>query len=96
MTHIFSAAGAPRTTLQLVPQTVETCRACRMWSKPGPKAIATATLSVRFNERVQCDLLFYEQYIVFNMIDEAINCHVAVEVPSRRAEPLLSAFMTSW
>eukprot|EP00974_Lingulodinium_polyedra_P105233 10189403-Lingulodinium_polyedra.AAC.1 len=67
-----------------------------MWAKPGPKAIATATLGVRFNERVQCDLLFYEQYILFNMLDEAIRWRVAVEVPSRHAEPLLSAFVTSW
>eukprot|EP00974_Lingulodinium_polyedra_P124552 11191191-Lingulodinium_polyedra.AAC.1 len=58
--------------------------------------MATATLSVRFNERVQCDLLFYEQYIVINMLDEAIRWHVSVEVPSRHEEPLLSAFMTSW
>eukprot|EP00974_Lingulodinium_polyedra_P132363 11221406-Lingulodinium_polyedra.AAC.1 len=63
---------------------------------PGPKAIATATFSVRFNERVQCDLLFYEQYIVFNLLDEAIRWRVGVEVPSRPEEPLLSAFMTSW
>eukprot|EP00974_Lingulodinium_polyedra_P085526 8283638-Lingulodinium_polyedra.AAC.1 len=67
-----------------------------MWSKPGPKAIATATFSVRFNERAQCDLLFSEQYIVFNMLDVAIRWRVAVEVPSRHEEPLLSAFMTSW
>eukprot|EP00974_Lingulodinium_polyedra_P105145 10180813-Lingulodinium_polyedra.AAC.1 len=71
MTHILSAVGVPQTTLQLVPQIVETRRACRVWEKPGPKAIATATFSVRFNERVQCDLLFYEQYIVFNMLDES-------------------------
>eukprot|EP00974_Lingulodinium_polyedra_P026172 2526392-Lingulodinium_polyedra.AAC.1 len=54
MTHILSAAGVPHTALQLVPQNVDTYRACRMWAKPGPKAIATATLSVRFNERTQC------------------------------------------
>eukprot|EP00974_Lingulodinium_polyedra_P084726 8202279-Lingulodinium_polyedra.AAC.1 len=75
MTHILSAAGVPQTTLHLVPQMVDTCRTCRMWAEPGPKAIATATLCVRFNERVQCDLLFYEQYIVFNMLDEAIRWH---------------------
>eukprot|EP00974_Lingulodinium_polyedra_P079264 7677553-Lingulodinium_polyedra.AAC.1 len=75
MTHILAAAGVPQTTLQLVPQIVETSRACHMWAKLGHRAIATATLSVRFNERVQCDLLFYEQYIVFNMIDEAIRWH---------------------
>eukprot|EP00974_Lingulodinium_polyedra_P116020 11157632-Lingulodinium_polyedra.AAC.1 len=76
MTHIISAAGVPQSTLQVVPQLVEARRACRVWSKPGPKAIATATFSVRFHERVQCDLLFYEQYIVFNMFDEAIRWHV--------------------
>eukprot|EP00974_Lingulodinium_polyedra_P050074 4815717-Lingulodinium_polyedra.AAC.1 len=30
------------------------------------------------------------------MLDEAIRWHVAVEVPSRHEEPLLSALMTSW
>eukprot|EP00974_Lingulodinium_polyedra_P074803 7248494-Lingulodinium_polyedra.AAC.1 len=48
---ILSVAGAPQTTLQHVPKIVETCRACRMWAKPGPKAMATATLSVRLYER---------------------------------------------
>eukprot|EP00974_Lingulodinium_polyedra_P128357 11205749-Lingulodinium_polyedra.AAC.1 len=70
MTHISSAVGVPQTRLQLVPQIVETCRVCRMWSKPGPKAIAAATLSVRFDERVQSDLLL--RYRVFNVLDEAI------------------------
>eukprot|EP00974_Lingulodinium_polyedra_P056843 5468464-Lingulodinium_polyedra.AAC.1 len=65
-----------------------------MWSKPGPKAIATATFSVSVNERVQCDLLFYEQYIVFNMFGEAIRWRVVVDIPSRYEEPLLSAFVT--
>eukprot|EP00974_Lingulodinium_polyedra_P012830 1243530-Lingulodinium_polyedra.AAC.1 len=71
-------------------------RACRTWSKTGPKAIATSTLSIRFNERVQCDVLFYEQYIVLNMFDESISWHAVLEVPSRHKYPLLSAFMTSW
>eukprot|EP00974_Lingulodinium_polyedra_P052634 5063475-Lingulodinium_polyedra.AAC.1 len=75
MARILSVVGVPPATLQLVPQIVETCRACRMCPKPGPKAIVTVTLSVRFNERVQCDLLFYAQYIVFNMFDEAMRWH---------------------
>eukprot|EP00974_Lingulodinium_polyedra_P031571 3038824-Lingulodinium_polyedra.AAC.1 len=61
MTHIISVVGVPQSTLQLVSQIVETCRVCRMWSKPGLQAIATATLGVRFSERVQLDLMFYEQ-----------------------------------
>eukprot|EP00974_Lingulodinium_polyedra_P069965 6769067-Lingulodinium_polyedra.AAC.1 len=30
------------------------------------------------------------------MLDGAIRWHVAVGVPSRHEEPLISAFMTSW
>eukprot|EP00974_Lingulodinium_polyedra_P053689 5159359-Lingulodinium_polyedra.AAC.1 len=67
-----------------------------MWARPGPRAIAIASLCTRFNERVKCDLPFYAQYIVLNVLGEAIRWRVVVEVPSRREEPPLSVFMTSW
>eukprot|EP00974_Lingulodinium_polyedra_P036638 3512151-Lingulodinium_polyedra.AAC.1 len=51
--------------MRMVPQIVDICRACRMWIHPGPRAVAMAIFSTRFTERAHCDLLFYEQYIVF-------------------------------
>eukprot|EP00974_Lingulodinium_polyedra_P036080 3460898-Lingulodinium_polyedra.AAC.1 len=67
-----------------------------MWARPGPRSVAIATLSIKFNERVQCDVFFFEHNIIFNMLDEAIRWHVAVEVPSKHEESLLKAFMTGW
>ena len=96
MTHMLTAVGVPQATIDMVPQIVETCRACRMWARPGPRAVATATLSTQFNERVQCDLLFFETYAVFNMLDEAIRWHAAVQVQEKDIFSLLTAFMTGW
>jgi len=58
MHKLLQTAGAPEKALRMIDQVIDTCRPCRMWSKPSPISAATARLIERFNERVQHDLMF--------------------------------------
>jgi len=56
--NILSAAGAPGAVINMIPDIVDTCRACRMWQKPDPKSAVTARLVEAFNEVARHDLMF--------------------------------------
>ena len=45
-------------------------------------------MCMRFNEGVQCDLLFYKEHIVFHMVDKCIRWHVGREVAGKDCEVL--------
>ena len=82
--------------LDLIPEIIETCRACRLWQRAGPRPIASLALAKVFNEGIQCDLLFYETYIVFHIIDKCIRWHAGREVPNKEVETLLLALVEIW
>ena len=60
MTRILSAAGLSKEVLDLVPDIVDTCKECRKWQRPGNETIATSSVSTKFNEHVEMDLMFYK------------------------------------
>ena len=39
-----------------------------MWSKPSPHAVTKGTLVTFVNERVEADLLFYDEHVVLHRI----------------------------
>ena len=45
----------------MVQEVVDTCPACNDWRRRGNKTIATTSSAVRFNEKVQHDLMFVEK-----------------------------------
>merc|ERR1711923_459505 len=52
--------GCPDDALQMLPDIVLTCRVCRTWTRRALATKLAARLSVRFNQCVQVDLMFYE------------------------------------
>ena len=60
MVRLLEMLGSPESTIKLVHDIVATCRVCRMWTRRAPDTKLAIRLSVRFNQCIQVDLLFYE------------------------------------
>ncbi|CAE7210155.1 unnamed protein product [Symbiodinium sp. CCMP2456] len=54
------------------------------------------TASLKFNQHVECDLLFYRQFITFHCICRATRWHAATVVSAKEGEVLFEAFTTCW
>ena len=54
--EIFRFAGAPRSTLALVKDIVDTCRICRARQRPPPKSTTTARMARHLNDVVHWDI----------------------------------------
>ena len=73
MQHILKHAGAPKQALDLVQEIVDTCKICRLWKRPTPKAATSTRLATSFNDTVQWDIPFYKQYMISHLLDEAVR-----------------------
>ena len=60
MIRVLEMIGCPETTHKLVQDVVATCRVCRTWVRRAPDVKLAVRLSIRFNQCVQVDLMFYE------------------------------------
>ena len=96
MTKLLERAGVPQYTLKIIPSIIDTCRCCRMWTTPYPQSITSAELSDKFNEQVECDLLFIRKVIIFHLICRCTRWYAAVIVPDKTAESLMEALHTAW
>ena len=96
MTRLLERAGLPKAVLDMIPDIVETCAACRKWAKPLPRSIASIQLAGQFNEQVECDLLFYEEFIVFHLIDRCTRWHATLEIANKTEGELLRALHACW
>ena len=94
--EILRVAGAPQEALKLVKKIVDTCRICRMWSKPSPKSLTTVRLAHDFNQVVQWDILFHRKVMISHFLDEAIRWTAGSLLKGRKAEDLVEAIMTHW
>ena len=46
-------AGVPKENLQIMPDIVDTCAACRTWGQPLPQSIASVKIPEKFNDQVE-------------------------------------------
>ena len=96
MTKLLERAGVPQYTLNIIPSIIDTCRCCRMWTTPYPQSITSAELADKFNEQVECDLLFIRKVIIFHLICRCTRWYAAVIVPDKAAESLMESLHTAW
>ena len=95
--EILKTAGAPRSAIKLCKEVVETCRSCRMWTRPGARSVtATLRLAQAFNEIVQWDILFHRRHMISHLIDEAIRFSAGGLLASKTAEAIISAITVDW
>ena len=69
MHKLLDRAGIPNRVLELIPSIVQTCAACRSWSKPQPENVTNVNLPDRFNHQCEADLMFVYDVIVFHILD---------------------------
>ena len=96
MKRIFQQAGQPKEVTDLVDDIVETCNVCRTWSKPQPNSIATLSVSTKFNEQVEADLLFYKKHVILHLVCRCIRWHAGRVVPDKTMESLIQAIDEMW
>ena len=90
--------------MQLIPSIVDTCRICRTWARNAPATRTTTRLSTRFNQCVQCDLLFYsdeleqrlQSFVILHMVDECIRWDEALIVNSKDTPDLITGMTSLW
>ncbi len=56
----------------------------------------TVEITTKFNEKRECDLMFYKRYIAFHAIDRAIRLSDGCQVTDRHSETRLNAYATTW
>ena len=69
MRKFLDRVGVPEDILKLIPDIVSTCSVCREWQKPGPDNSMSVDLPDKFNEQVECDLVFIFKSTIFHMLD---------------------------
>merc|ERR1712155_262884 len=110
MKRLLEMIGCPDSTIQLVDDIVATCRVCRMWTRRAPDTKLATRLSVKFNQCIQVDLLFYEcaatpvggairqptDHIILHIVDECTRWSVAVAIMDKTPESIIDAPTTHW
>ena len=56
MTRLLQRAGVPKEALEIIPDIVDTCAACRTWSQPLPQSVASVNIPDKFHDQVECDI----------------------------------------
>ena len=96
MRTILTAAGLDEVRLAMIKSIVDTCRECRAWQKRGNEVIPSVDIPTKFNEKGECDLMFYKRFIAFHIIDRAIRLSDGGQVENKLSETLLNAYATTW
>ena len=104
MTRLLSLVGVPKSVMALIPAIVDTCRICRQWARDAPAVRTAIRISIRFNQAVQGDLMFYsdetaqvvKDYIILHLICECIRFTVAEEIPDKTTETILAYITSRW
>ena len=96
MESLLQAAGVAAGVIAIAKQVVDTCSVCRAWAKPGPRTVTSTALPSRFNQLIQCDLLFIKTHVILHTIDLCTRFTMAEISPSRNTNDLLTALQRSW
>ena len=96
MKRFLERVGVSQKVLDLIPDIVSTCSVCRTWAKPGPSNACSIDIADKFNQQVECDLLFVHKFIIFHMIDRCTRWHAATVLPNKEDDTLMKAIDTAW
>ena len=94
--ELLRHSGAPTGAINLVPEIVESCAVCRMWTRPTARSMVATRLATMFNERVQWDILFHKDWMISHLLDECTRWLVVSVLQSKSAESILEAITTTW
>ena len=94
MRRMLITANIDKETLDLIPGIVDTCRVCRLWSKPGTDSIPSNRLVTGFNVEVEGDLVFYRhhgsQQVILHLVDRGVRWASAWVIPDKTTQSILT------
>ena len=95
MQRLLTTAGVKKEVIDMIPSIVETCVACRAWTRALPDAQTSVELADSFNAQVECDLEFYKKQIIFNLVDRCTRWHHTKHVEGKTEGDCIGA-VDSW
>eukprot|EP00959_Pyramimonas_sp_CCMP1952_P007143 149462-Pyramimonas_sp.AAC.1 len=97
MLLILTKASLDNVRLNLIKGVCDTCREFRAWDQPGHAVMPSTALAGKFNEEVECDLMFYKQeHNLFHTVDRCIRFGAGAEVPYKTMTSILDAYHQCW
>ena len=97
MRDLLQAAGAPESALAEIQNVVDTCSTCREWQRRSNKPVTSLTLTSKFNEGVQFDLVFLDdRLVVAHMCCMCIRWAQGQIISGRESHTVLSAIGHFW
>ena len=96
MARALRAANIPQDILDLIPNVVNNCLECRKWALPEHQTVPTLRLSLRFNQHVECDILFYKDFSVLHLVCCASRWHNGQVIDNHYDSTMLAAIDRSW
>ena len=96
MKKFLERVGVPTEVLELIPEICQTCKVCREWQKPGPSNASNIDIPDKFNDQVECDLLFVSKHIIFHLLDRCIRWHSTGTIPTKGEEDCMKAISSLW
>ena len=86
MERILAAAGIPQKVIHMIPDILDTCRECRMWKRPAADITPSIELTVKQNEVVEADILFYKTFMAWHMVDRADRFEASQEIQDKTTQ----------
>ena len=96
MARLLERAGVPKKALEIIPDIVDTCAACRAWSQPLPQSVASVKIPGKFNDQVECDIVFIHSHAILHFDDRCTRWHAAVLIPDKSEDPTIKALHSHW
>ena len=82
MEELLRRVGVDEARLKFIKPIVDTCRECRAWLTPKPRTIPSMRVSIRFNQHVEIDLMFYKKEVILHLNDRGTRWHAGMVLRS--------------
>ena len=96
MERIFGAASLPTIVVAMIPHIISTCRSCRPWQRPKPDITPSIELITEQNVEVEADIMFFEVFSIWHMVDRADRWHAGITVKDKSSKTLQEAIDLCW
>ena len=94
--RILGRAGVPLHALSLVSKALDLCDVCNTWAKVHAKPTMKSHHAIRFNAIVYMDLIFFDRFIVYMAVDEALRFTVLALADYKDTHSLMTIFRREW
>lgn len=93
---MLKASGLPADVTDRIRDIVNTCRECRMWAAAGNATVSSISLPMKFNEKVEGDLLFYKAVVIMHLICRCTRWHAGQVIENKTEQVLLDSIHSIW